>query len=155
MVDDPATPGLDLGDSITLITGVTVPTSSDLATRLLRTFFIATNPSNWQDHTLASWHVTYPSVPVRITGGVVVNLADALSARYGNDTPMAQPFDPQTPGVGEVWVDTQFELTVHKDKPETATAIDATSWRPRIKVALPQIDLNNTPTTCGVTATRT
>ena len=143
IVDDPATPGLDLGDSIKLLTGVTVPTSSDLATRLLRTFFIATNPSNWQDHTLATWHVTYPNVNVRITGGTVVNLADVLNARYGNDTTMAQPFNPQTPGVGEVWVDTQFELTAHKDKPGTATAVDATSWRPRIKVALPQIDLNN------------
>jgi hypothetical protein len=91
IVDDPSTPGLDLGDSITLLTGVTVPTSSDLATRLLRTFFIATNPSNWQDHTLATWHVTYPSVPVRITGGTVVNLADVLSARYGNDTPKRSP----------------------------------------------------------------
>ncbi|HKR96287.1 MAG TPA: copper oxidase, partial [Candidatus Angelobacter sp.] len=76
IVDDPKTPGLDLGDSITLVTGVTVPTSSDLATRLLRTFFIATNPANWQDHTLATWHITYPSVNVRITGGAVVNLAD-------------------------------------------------------------------------------
>lgn len=143
IVDDPATPGLDLGDSITLITGVTVPTSSDLATRLLRTFFIATNPSNWQDHTLATWHLTYPSVSVRITGGTVVNLANVLSTRYGNDTPMPQPFNPNTPGVGEVWVDSQFELTAHKDKPGTATAVDTTSWNPRIKVALPQIDLNN------------
>jgi DNA-binding beta-propeller fold protein YncE len=143
IVDDPNTPGLDLGDSITLVTGVTVPTSSDLATRLLRTFFIATNPSNWQDHTQATWHITYPSVLVRITGGAVVNLADVLNARYGNDLPMAQAFKPAIPGVGEVWVDTQFELTAHKDKPGTATAVNAVSWKPRIKVALPQIDLNN------------
>jgi len=143
IVDDPTTTGLDLGESITLVTGVTVPTSSDLATRLLRTFFIATNPSNWQDHTLATWHVTYPSVLVRITGGAVVNLADVLNARYGNDTPMAQPFNPHTKGVGEVWVDTQFELTANKDKPGTATAVETESWKPRIKVALPQIDLNN------------
>ena len=30
--------------STSLINGITVPSSSDLATRLLRTFFIATNP---------------------------------------------------------------------------------------------------------------
>src|SRR5215831_2459569 len=143
IVDDPATQGLDLGDSITLVTGVTVPTSSDLATRLLRVFFIATNPANWQDHTLATWHVTYPNVDVRITGGGVVNLPAVLNARYGNDTPMAQPFKPHTKGVGEVWVDTQFELTAGKDKPGTATAVETESWKPRIKVALPQIDLNN------------
>src|SRR5262249_36198901 len=143
IVDNPATPGLDLGESITLVTGVTVPTSSDLATRLLRTFFIATNPGNWQDHTLATWHVTYPNVDVRITGGAVVNLPAVLNARYGNDTPMAQPFKPSTDGVGEVWVATQFELTAHKDRAGTATALDAHTWKPRIKVALPQIDLNN------------
>lgn len=48
------TPGLDLGEQITLVNGITVPTSSDLATRLLRTFFIATNPANWQDYTSAA-----------------------------------------------------------------------------------------------------
>jgi DNA-binding beta-propeller fold protein YncE len=143
IVDDPATEGLDLGENISLVTGVSVPTSSDLATRLLRTFFIATNPDNWQDHTKATWHITYPSVPVRITGGAVVNLADVLNARYGNDLPIAKPFNPATPGVGEVWVDTQFELTAHKDKPGTTTRVSATTWKPLRKVALPQIDMNN------------
>jgi YVTN family beta-propeller protein len=143
IVDDPTTDGLDLGENITLANGATVPTSSDLATRLLRVFFIATNPANWQDHSQATWHITYPDVNVRITGGAVVNLPGVLNARYGNDTPMAQPFNPATNGVGEVWVDTQFELTGGKDRPGTATAVDASTWQPRIKVALPQIDMNN------------
>jgi YVTN family beta-propeller protein len=143
IVDDPATPGLDLGDNITLANGATIPTSSDLATRLLRFFFIATNPANWQDHTHATWHITYPSVNVRITGGAVVNLANVLNQRYGNDTPLGQPFTPATPGVGEVWVDTQFELTANKEKPGSATRIDATSWNILRKVALPDIQLNN------------
>jgi hypothetical protein len=34
IVDDPATPGLDLGENVSLVNGVTVPSSSDLATRL-------------------------------------------------------------------------------------------------------------------------
>lgn len=143
IVDDPATPGLDLGDSITLVNGITVPTSSDLATRLLRTFFIATNPANWQDHSLSTWHITYPNVNVRITGGAVVNLPAVLNARYGNDTPIAAPFNPAIPGVGEVWVDTQFELTKRKDKPGTATNVNATTWQPVRKVSLPQVDMNN------------
>src|SRR5262245_20970358 len=67
IIDDPGTQGLDLGESITLVNGITVPTSSDLATRLLRTFFIATNPDNWQNYASAApWHITYPSVDVRI-----------------------------------------------------------------------------------------
>ena len=143
IVDDPATAGLDLGESITLVNGITVPTSSDLATRLLRTFFIATNPANWQDNSKAVWHITYPNVNVRITGGAVVNLPAVLNARYGNDTPLAPLFNPVTPGVGEVWVDTQFELTRSKDKPGTATNVDAVSWKPVRKVALPQIKMNN------------
>ena len=40
IVDDPATDGLDLGETIDLATGiVNLPTSSDLATRLLRHLF--------------------------------------------------------------------------------------------------------------------
>jgi DNA-binding beta-propeller fold protein YncE len=142
--DDPATAGLDLGENITLLNGITVPTSSDLATRLLRTFFIATNPANWQDYTsTAPWHVTYPNVDVRITGGAVVNLPQVLDARYGNDLPLAALSNPATPGVGEVWVDTQFELTAEKDKPGTATVLNADDWFPRRKVALPDIEMNN------------
>ena len=49
IVDDPATAGLDLGSSLSLITGVNYPSSSELAPRLLRTFFIATNPADWQN----------------------------------------------------------------------------------------------------------
>jgi len=143
IVDDPNTPGLDLGNSITLINGITVPTSSDLATRLLRTFFIATHPANWQNYASgAPWHVTYPDVDVRVDIGVV-NLPAVLNTRYGNDASLQAPFNPTTTGVGEVWVDTQFEKTSGKSKPGTATAISATTWQPTRKVALPEINMNN------------
>jgi len=144
IVDDPSTTGLDLGETITLVNGITVPTSSDLATRLLRTFFIATNPANWQNYTSAApWHITYPSVDVRITGGAVANLDAVLSARYGNDIVLKKLENPATPAVGEIWVDTQFELTAGKTKPGTATAISGQTWQATRKVALPQINMNN------------
>ena len=144
IVDDPATQGLDLGESITLVNGITVPTSSDLATRLLRTFFIATNPANWLDYSSsAKWHITYPSVDVRITGGGIANLDAVLSARYGNDKTKDPLFNPVTSAVGEVWVDTQFEKTRNKTKPGTATAISGQTWKATRKVALPQINMNN------------
>lgn len=144
IVDDPTTQGLDLGENISLVNGITVPTSSDLATRLLRTFFIATAPSNWQDYTSSQpWHVTYPNVDVRITGGAVANLPAVLNARYGNDITLAPLSDPVTAGVGDVWVDTQFELTSGKTKPGTATRVDTTSWDVERKVALPSINMNN------------
>ena len=122
IVDNPATTGLDLGNSIDLINGITVPTSSDLATRLLRTFFIATNPGNWQNYaSSAPWHVTYPDVDVRVDIGVV-NLPAVLNARYGNDLALAPLQNPATPAVGEVWVATQFETTAGKTKPGTVSA---------------------------------
>jgi DNA-binding beta-propeller fold protein YncE len=143
IVDDPATQGLDLGEQISLVNGITVPTSSDLATRLLRTFFIATAPSNWQDYRQSTWHVTYPNVDVRITGGAVVNLPAVLDARYGNDIALQAPFKPSIAGVGKVWVDTQFELTKNKTKPGTATRVDAATWNVERKVALPSVNMNN------------
>jgi hypothetical protein len=147
IVDNPGTPGLDLGESISLVNGITVPTSSDLATRLLRTFFIATHPANWEDYSSsAPWHITYPSVDVRITGGAVANLDAVLSARYGNDIAKAALNNPKTAAVGEIWVDTQFEKTAGKSKPGTATAINGNgqkTWQPTRKVALPQINMNN------------
>lgn len=120
IVDNPATSGLDLGEQITLIDGPTVPTTSDLATRLLRTFFIATNPSNWQDFTASSgvWarHVSERErARQRRRGG---EPRAVLSQRYGNDLRLPPLFNPATPGVGEVWVDTQFERTAGKESPE-------------------------------------
>ena len=143
IVDNPATTGLDLGNSITLINGITVPTSSDLATRLLRTFFIATNPANWQNYaSSAPWHVTYPNVDVRVDIGVV-NLPAVLNARYGNDIALAPLQNPATPAVGEVWVATQFEAASGKTKPGTVSAVSGANWQVTRKVALPAINMNN------------
>ncbi|HJT50437.1 MAG TPA: beta-propeller fold lactonase family protein [Nitrosospira sp.] len=145
IVDDPKTEGFDLGETINLAMGVVnLPTSSDLATRLLRTFFIATAPNNWQNVTSATpWKITYPSVPVRITGGAVANLSDVLIARYGNDITLTPPAQPAVDGVGEVWVDTQFEKTAGKTKPGTITVVDTTNWKVSRKIALPEINMNN------------
>lgn len=144
IVDDPETPGLDLGENISLVNGIQVPTASDLAVRLLRTFFIATNPANWKDYSVGgNWHVSYPAVTVRVTGGLTLTIDQAMAA-FGltNDTPK-EPLVKPAAAVGEVWVDTQFEKTGGKSKPGTATAIDGTSWDARRKVALPQINMNN------------
>jgi len=149
IVDDPATAGLDLGENVSLVNGVTVPTSSDLATRLLRAFWLITSPGNYQDHNPATnpaltWNINYPAgVPVRISGGAVVDLKATLEARYGNNVPIAAPFNPAQKGVGEVWVDLEYEKTAHKSKPGTAIAVDASSWKVTKRVALPEINMNN------------
>ncbi|SDY11628.1 copper oxidase [Nitrosomonas sp. Nm33] len=143
IVDDPATEGLDLGDNVTLANGITVPTSSDLATRLLRGFLVLTEPDNWQNFASGKpWHINYPNVDVRTDSGVV-NLAEVLTARYDNDTSLPALLTPTQQGVGEVWVNTQFELTANKKKPGAATAVNATNWEVSRKVFLPNIDMNN------------
>lgn len=149
IVDDPGTAGLDLGENVSLVNGVTVPTSSDLATRLLRAFWLITSPGNYQDHNpvtnpALTWNINYPAgVPVRITGGAVVDLKGTLEARYGNNLPIPGPFNPVQDGVGEVWVDLEYEKTAHKSKPGTAIAVDASSWKVTKRVALPEINMNN------------
>jgi DNA-binding beta-propeller fold protein YncE/plastocyanin len=142
VADDPETEGLDLGETVDMVNEIEdLPTSSDLATRLLRTFFIATNPDNWQNFRSDDpWHVEYPDVDVRITDGAVVNLRDVLEERYGQDIDLAGLKKPKDPGVGEILVDTQYELTEGKDKPGTVTVVDAEDWKVTRKVAL---DFNN------------
>jgi hypothetical protein len=143
IVDDANTAGLDLGEQIRLVNGLTVPTLSDLGVRLLRAFWVITNPQNYQDHNPATnpglaWKVNLPAVDVRVTGGAVISLA-ALSI----DTTVDPPLTPAVAGVGEVWVDTEYENTAGKAKPGTATAVDVTTWQVTKKAALPQINMNN------------
>ncbi|SNX60439.1 DNA-binding beta-propeller fold protein YncE [Nitrosomonas ureae] len=145
IVDDPDTEGLDLGNpqsnyTIDLVTGIkNLPTSSDLAVRLLKTFFIATAPDNWQDYSSGQWNVTFPNLPL-ITSGGVVNLSALLNI---NGQALSVGPAPQKFGVGEVWINTQFEKTAGKYKPGTSTVVDATTWTVKRKVALPQINNNN------------
>ena len=161
IVNDPDTDGFDLGDKIRLVNGVTVPTFinnpptyvgvSDLAKRLLRAFFVITVPANYQDHNTATnsgllWNVPLPAVDVRLTGGVVAPLSSlSIINQPLGDTAQAfgGPFTPGTPGVGEVWIDTEYEKTAGKTKPGTATAVDVATWNVTKKVALPQINMNN------------
>ncbi len=158
IVDDPSTTvngglGLDLGQKITLVAGpagpLTVPTFSDLAIRLLRTFFIVTDPGNWKDYTKRTWSPSFPAVPVIVydVNGNKIEVSD-LSAvlSIGTVDLNAQGnklFKPKTAAVGEIWVDTQFELTGGKSKPGTATAIDGKSWGVTKKVALPAHNMNH------------
>lgn len=154
IVDDPDTVGLDLGNpaadyKIDLVTGIKgLPTSTDLAVRLLKTFFIATAPDNWQDYSTGNWSVKFPTLPVRISGAPFGNIASGglaapLSAVLNSDQPIAFGSKPTVPGVGEVWVNTQFEKTAGKYKPGTITVVDASDWTVKRKIALPEINMNN------------
>jgi hypothetical protein len=151
VVDDPNTPELDLGKSLTLANGATVPTASNLAHRLLRSFFIITNPANYQNYSAdhsTTWDPTYPAVPVRAydkDGNPVViqNLDAHLGSYFNEPVTLPKATAPSVKGVGEVWVDTEYEKTAKKTKPGTATAVDAATWKITKKVALPELDFNN------------
>ena len=60
------------------------------------------------------------------------------------------PGEPTVQGVGEVWVNTQFELTAAKnhegspaDKPGTITVVNSDNWKIKQKIALPEINMNH------------
>ena len=159
IVDDPATtdvggldgtvggPAYDLGENITLINNLSalpIPTTSNLAARLLRAFFLITNPANYQDHNGATnpgntWSVPLPGVVVQATGGAQLLLSDLSIVNQA--LPVLS--NPGTPGIGEVWVDVEYEKTGSKTKPGTATVVDTTNWTVTRKVALPGINMNN------------
>ena len=163
IVDDGTTKGLDIGQKLHLL-GLTNPADpntafdsySDLTLRLLRAFFIVTNPSNWKDYSAAKvgqpYQPTYPNVPVRVySGGNLVGDDDHLpllgnavvGQGYDGKNIPAQVFPPT--GFGEVWVDTQFELTAGKMTkfPGTMSVVDATTWAVKKKIALPHQKMNN------------
>ena len=132
-----------------------LPTASDLALRLVHTFFIITNPANWQQYSTVDtlWKPAYPGVQVtaHVAGGgaATVNLDELLRGYFGEGgpteanpsapylKPLLHPVAPATPGVGQVWVDTQFEMMSQKNKPGTATAVNAETFKVVRKVGLP------------------
>jgi len=138
IIDDPDTEGLDLGENIQIVNGITPPTASPLAVSLLKSFFIVTDPDNWQDYTTGKWNVTFPPVDVRASGGTIVNLSalNIIDADLTTSTP-------QHNGIGEVWINTQFENTAEKDNVGSSTAVDTSTWTVTKKIALPEIDMNH------------
>ncbi|HXC67346.1 MAG TPA: hypothetical protein VN638_08000 [Nitrospiraceae bacterium] len=166
IVDDAKTPGLDIGKQLTLL-GVTpagtltFDSYSDLTLRLLRAFFVVTNPSNWKDYTLANgtnkYQPAYPNVPVRVySDGKLVGtdeslplLGDAIVGQGYDGKVIPVQVKPSTNGVGEVWVDTQFELTNVKadNTPGTISVVEVdaaiNNWEVKRKIALPEQHMNN------------
>jgi YVTN family beta-propeller protein len=136
IVKDPKTEGLDIGADLQLVTGAKIPTTSDIAKKLLRTFFVTTTPALWRDYRKPNWEVKLPDLPINL-GGTVIKLS-ALNFSMPNKL-----LQPETPGVGEVWVDTQFEGVNGKTKFGTATEVDASNWTVKQKVKGVETNMNN------------
>jgi hypothetical protein len=167
IVDDPATKNskgeaaLDIGkihlagvtDPLNLATAL--PSNSDIGLRLLRAFFVVTSPSNWKDYSPSkvgtTYQPAYPPVPVIVRDAannptVIDNLHDFIVTNKNYDgTQISAPVPPTTPGIGEVWVDTQYEESSGKGPayPSTITVVDAATWKVKQKIALPNQKMNN------------
>jgi YVTN family beta-propeller protein len=153
VVDDPLTPGLDFGKKLVVNSrGLDVPSNADVIQQLVQKFFTITEAGNWAKYSptaATTWDEKYPPAPILMydSAGSPV-LVPSLDAMY--QTKFAEPHTlpaatqrPKTPGVGEVWVDTQMEKFAGKEKSGAATMINASTWKVSRKVALPQIDMNN------------
>jgi DNA-binding beta-propeller fold protein YncE len=162
VVDDENTKGLDLGQNLVLLGGpnghIPFPTNSDLGLRALRAFFIVTNRSNWKDYTKIGtiYQPDYPPVavnvgPVSQGQEVVVNLKEEILKRGYDGGVIEKQHTPHQKGIGEVWVDTAYELTKKKNGPPlnedwfpgTMTVVSATKWDVTKKIALPDQKMNN------------
>lgn len=165
IVNDEGHPGLYLGDSLNLLGVGDVPTTFDANAgtgnppsfaptnvwlRALRAFFIVTTPSNWKDYTKVGqqYKPAYPPVPVVLgSGPAQVNVGDlnlALQSSFDGEVIQKQ-VRPKRNGIGEVWIDTAYELTAGKEEqfPGTMTVVSATSWKAKRKIALPAQKMNN------------
>ena len=161
IVDDPNTPELDLGENLVLLGGpggtVPFPTvvngaPTDIALRVLRAFFIVTNPGNWKDYTKIGtpYAPTYPAVPVKLGGLALPDLNAAMqnyfvATKHIDGGIIGKQSRPKKKGIGEVWVDTAYELTAGKPEqfPGTMSVVSATGWNVKRKIALPEQKMNN------------
>lgn len=151
IVDSDATTGLDIGDEINLAGVGAFPSNTDLGKRLLRAFFIVTTPSNWKDYAKvgSNYVPQYPDVTVHVSGNNDVSLREVLKKYDGGLIEAAKK--PKVKGVGEVWVDTQYELTDGKGPhfPGTISVVEVGSfspsknWKVKRKIALPDQKMNN------------
>ena len=153
VVDDPLTPGLDFGKKLVVNSrGLDVPSNADIIQQLVQKFFTITVGSNWAKYSptaSTTWDEKYPPAPILMYDSagspvLVPSLDSFFQSKFAEPHILpAATQRPKTPGVGEVWVDTQMEKFAGKDKSGAATMVDPTTWTVKRKVALPQINMNN------------
>lgn len=173
-------PLLDVSDSLTILTRTStfptvIPPNDPLALNLLKTFYVITDASNWKDYTQSEWNVNLPPAPLTTndndvwvflvnddTVGTIATLTNATNpdtgvvastiivANLDHSIKMNEVETPNVSGIGEVWVNTQFESTIGKnldgtpgDKPGTITVVNTDNWKIERKIALPEIGMNH------------
>lgn len=152
VVDDPLTIGLDFGKELKVNSrNLTVPSNADVIQQLVRTFFTATVPDNWQKYSTtesSQWNPVFPPAPILQYDSagkpVLVPNLDAYydsKFNYPRELPALTP--PKSPGVGEVWIDTQMEEYAGKEKVGAATKVNVENWSVDRKISGSSINMNN------------
>jgi YVTN family beta-propeller protein len=152
VVDDPLTIGLDFGKELKVNSrNLTVPSNADVIQQLVRSFFTITVPDNWQKFSTtesSQWNPVFPPAPILQYDSagkpVLVPNLDAYydsKFKYPRELPALTP--PKTPGVGEVWIDTQMEEYAGKDYVGAATKVNVENWTVDRKISGSSINMNN------------
>ena len=145
----PAEPsGLKLLANVGGVFPATIGTASSTATTLLTTFFIVTDPANWKDYSQPNWTVELPPVSLQFNDGTLIT--NNVNELLGVSNAPISTVTPVTSGVGEVWINTQFEKTLKKDVEGTQqdmfgtiTVVDVNDWSVQKKIALPNEKMNH------------
>ncbi|MCI2415848.1 YncE family protein [Saccharopolyspora sp. K220] len=152
VVDDPLTIGLDFGKKLQVNSrDMAVPSSADVIQQLVRIFFTATVPDNWQHFSNSQpteWNPVFPPAPIlqydeQGNPLLVPNLDAYYDKKFEYPRALPQLTPPKTPGVGEVWIDTQMEEYAGKSKVGAPTKINVENWTIDRKISGSSINMNN------------
>jgi DNA-binding beta-propeller fold protein YncE len=151
-VDDPLTPGVDFGNKLRIKSrGMNVPSYANIVWQLVQKFFVITNPGNWQrfsDTQDTEWNPSFAPAPLltfdQSGSPQLVMLETYMKDLFHYPQTLKQVGQkPATPGVGQVWFDTQMEQYAGKTKSGAATLLNAETWTIDRKIAAPEINMNN------------
>jgi plastocyanin len=153
VVDDPLTPGVDFGKKLHIRSrNMNVPSNSNIVQQLVNKFFVITAPANWQrysDTASTTWNPVFPPAPILTWDGdgnpeLIPDLDMLQKDMFHLPKTLPQVGQtPATPGIGEVWFDTQMEQYAGKEKSGAATMLNAETWKIERKIAAPEINMNN------------
>jgi len=151
VIDDPTTPGADFGPKLHWIDGSVMPSAAHEVMKTVQSFFIITEPANWQVYRADSettWDPQFPAAPIMAgnadgSPAFIPNLHDHLATMFETPKTLKPPTPPTEPGVGTVYYGSQWEMSKGKTKPGSITAFDTETWKMKSKWFAPSVNLNN------------
>ncbi len=149
VIDDPTTPGADFGPKLRWIDGTVMPSASHEILAIVRSFFIVTEPANWQVYGEGDtqWDPSYPAAPILTynedgSPNLIPDLDKFYQEMFKEPITLKAPVKPTDKGIGEAYVDTQWEHSAGKSKPGSATEFDTETWDLTKKFFGPSVNLN-------------